>query len=108
NEEKFKSINVKLLQPEPELVDISFNKFKFYKTVTTLGFQSQKSYINIDTVINLLSSKELSFPLFLKPNSGSASLNINKVEGKDLLLSLYNNHDDLIIQEFINGKEYGI
>lgn len=49
----------------------------------------------------------VSFPVFVKPVKGSASLNINKVISKKQLDVLFNLYDGLMIQEFLDGTEYG-
>jgi len=43
----------------------------------------------------------------VKPVKGSASININKVMSKDELEVLLNRHNDLMIQEYMDGIEYG-
>ena len=50
---------------------------------------------------------ELLNTLFVKPVKGSASININKVIGKEEIELLFNRYDNLMIQEYINGTEYG-
>src|SRR5699024_2832194 len=100
--------NISLLQSPLSIIDMSFDKYKFYKTLTAKNYKSQKSYISLKDVIEDLNSNQLNFPLFAKPNLGSASLNINKVEDEKTLINLFERHDDLIVQEFINGKEYGV
>src|SRR5699024_926225 len=49
----------------------------------------------------------VNYPVFVKPVRGSASLNINKVYEKEEVDLLFEQHDNLIIQEFMDGKEYG-
>lgn len=108
NKHLFDKNNITLLQSSLDIIDISFDKYKFYNTVIRKGFNSQKSYINFEDVLKDLKSEALSFPLFVKPNLGSASLNINKVNDEKTLKNLFDNHDDLIVQEFIDGEEYGV
>ena len=50
---------------------------------------------------------EIDFPVFVKPVCGSASININKVSDNDELETLMHHYDDLMIQEFMDGQEYG-
>jgi len=104
----FDAKNIILLQSTLDIIDTSFNKYNFYKTVIKKGYKSQKSYINLDDVKKDLNQSNLHFPLFVKPNLGSASLNISKVGDEKTLNSLFKNHDDLIVQEFIDGNEYGV
>lgn len=109
NKTLFDEINVKLLESNLEIITSSFNKYEFYKNVKSKGFNSQLTILDRNEVIKMIDKEELHFPVFVKPNSGSASLNINKVNKKSTLINLFNNNeDDLIVQEFIEGKEYGV
>lgn len=108
NKHLFDAENITLFQSPLDLINISFDKYKFYKTLINKNYKSQKSYINLKEVTQDLSSEEIKFPLFVKPNLGSASTNINKVYDENILNILFKNHEDLIIQEFIDGKEYGV
>lgn len=108
NEPRFEKRNISLLQSSRDIIEKSFDKYDFYKMVISKGFKSQKSYIKLNEIEKAIEEDKLSFPLFVKPNSGSASININKVEDRDKLIKLFEVHDDLIVQEYIKGKEYGI
>lgn len=108
NKHIFDQNNIKLLQSPLSVIETSFDKYEFYSTLTEIGFQSQRSYVSLNSILNDLESGDLEFPLFAKPNRGSASLNINKVIDKDELEVLFDNYNDLIVQEFIDGKEYGV
>lgn len=48
-----------------------------------------------------------SFPFFVKPDKGSASVGARKIDNKAELLSL-NNTEDFIFQEYIEGTEYTV
>ena len=65
---------------------------------------------------NPLSSKEilaqLSLPLFVKPNNGGSSLGISKVkeaaELNDALVKAFNEDEQVLVEEFISGREFTI
>ena len=48
-----------------------------------------------------------SYPVFVKPVKGSASIHINKVNSAKEIEVLFDLYDDLMIQEFMDGQEYG-
>lgn len=56
--------------------------------------------------------QQLSLPLFVKPNNGGSSLGISKVkEAGELdaaLLKAFNEDDQVLIEEFISGREFTI
>ena len=50
---------------------------------------------------------DISYPVFVKPVKGSASININKVYGRKEIEVLFDLYDDLMIQEYMDGTEFG-
>lgn len=50
---------------------------------------------------------ELTYPVFVKPESGSASLDIHMAQDQETVEFLCGREDGLMIQEFMNGQEYG-
>lgn len=45
----------------------------------------------------------ISYPVFVKPSRGSASISISKVYDKETVELLFAHEDGLMIQEFLNG-----
>lgn len=108
NIERFKAIGVKPIVSDYSKVEMCFNKYDMYKFLTENNFKTAKSYINKEEFYKDLENGKISFPVFVKPVKGSASININKVTSKEELDVLWNMSDDLMIQEFMNGQEYGV
>ena len=54
-----------------------------------------------------LADGEVTFPVFVKPRFGSASLHISKAEDMETAAFLFQHQPDMIIQEFLNGQEIG-
>lgn len=108
NKEKFESKGIILLQSSKDAIELSFDKFQFYNEVSSLNFKTQRSFTEYKSIIDELEKNTLDFPLFVKPNLGSASINNTKVFDIETLNNLFNNYDDLIVQEFIEGLEYGV
>jgi len=71
------------------------------------SFKTARSYIDKEKFYEDVKSGIISYPVFLKPVKGSASININKVISKEELEILFSRYDDLMIQEFLDGDEYG-
>lgn len=109
NKKKFDDINVEIVLSPFDVIKTSFNKYEFHQTLTKKGFPTQKTYLHLDDVVTALEDETLRFPLFVKPNQGSASVDIQKVSNLKTLENLYENaQSELITQEYIDGKEYGI
>ena len=51
--------------------------------------------------------EKLVFPVFAKPINGSVSINDNKAYSKDDIELLFSRNDNMMIQEYMNGVEYG-
>lgn len=107
NIDKFKEIGVNPIVSDYDKVEMCFDKYKMYNFLKDNNFKTAKSYINKEQFYKDLEENKITFPVFVKPVKGSASLNINKVNSKEELDVIWKQADDLMIQEFMNGQEYG-
>lgn len=107
NKERFLKIGTTPLISDYDAVELAFDKYKMYKYLSSNGYKTAKSYIDKDEFYKDLDAGKISFPVFVKPYKGSASININKVGSKEEIDTLFNIYDDLIIQEFLDGQEIG-
>lgn len=107
NIDKFKEIGVKPIVSDYDKVEMCFDKYKMYNFLKENNFKTAKSYIDKELFYKDLEENKITFPVFVKPVKGSASLNINKVNSKEELDVIWKQADDLMIQEFMNGQEYG-
>ncbi len=90
-----------------DAVETCFDKYRMYQKLLEYGIPTGKCYIDQDSFAEAVKAGEISFPVFVKPVKGSASIHINHVQGQkeiDVLFALY---DDLMVQEYMNGTEYG-
>lgn len=107
NIDKFKNIGVEPIISDYQKVEMCFDKYEMYKFLIKNGFNTAKTYINKEMFYKDLDANKINFPVFVKPAKGSASLNINKVNNKEELEIVWKQADNLIIQEFMDGQEYG-
>lgn len=116
---------VKVLVSNSEVIDVTFDKWKTHQFIKSLGLNSPKTYLDFDKALSDIKENILSFPIVLKPRFGSGSVGVEICEDlEELELSyklqkkrikrsdLYTkgNNDikyDILIQEKLNGKEYG-
>lgn len=89
------------------VVEMCFNKFEFYNFLIENGFKTARSYVEKEKFYEELSAGVMGFPVFVKPVHGSASLNINKVDSIEEVELLFNKYNNLLIQEYLQGTEYG-
>lgn len=107
NKQRFLNIGVVPIVSNYEVVEQCFNKYAMYSYLKENGFKTPKSYIDKEKFYMDLEKGKIKFPVFVKPISGSASININKVMSKDEIEILFSHNGNLMIQEFMNGEEYG-
>lgn len=107
NKKRFIEIGVMPLISKYDAVELAFNKYEMYKFLSSNGYKCAKSYIDKESFYKDLDGGKISFPVFVKPYKGSASININKVNSKEEIDTLFDIYDDLLIQEFLDGQEIG-
>lgn len=91
-----------------DVVATCFDKYKMYKRCKELNIPTVKSYIDINEFEKDYENKKINFPVFVKPYNGSCSMYIQKIDNlKDLIFNM-NKYSNLMIQEYMNGTEYGI
>lgn len=108
NKEKFKEIGVELIGSDYETTELCFDKYEFFKFLNENNFKCAKTYISLEDFKKDYNERKISFPVFIKPRTGSASLGVNKVDFMEHLELLYKLFPNMIIQEFIPGQEYGV
>lgn len=108
NKDKFLEIGVTPFVSDFEQVEMCFNKYEFYKFCKENGFPTVQSYIDIDEFKRDYETGKISFPVFIKPVTGSCSINIQKINNLEDLEFNFHKYPGLIIQEFMDGQECGV
>lgn len=124
NFERFEAIGAKPIVSPKEVIDICFDKCRTAQYVKSIGLNTPKTYVNYNQAVEALQSGELKFPLVLKPRWGSGSIGIEFVNDFEELEETYNSlvkkvkktilaiasqgDEYILIQEKINGQEYGL
>lgn len=107
HKQDFSDVGVMPIIPNYKIVEMCFNKYDMHNFLVKNGFNTPKSYINKGQFYADVKAGVIGYPVFVKPIKGSASININKVASKAEIELLFSKHDDLLIQECMNGTEYG-
>lgn len=106
--QKFLEIGTVPIVSDFEIVEMAFDKYKTFKFLLNNGFRTIKSYIDKDKFFQDVEAGLIEYPVFVKPIKGSASINISKVHSKEEIEILFNRYNNLMIQEYMNGIEYGV
>lgn len=90
-----------------ELVETCFDKYQMFRMLCEMGIPTGKCYMDKEEFYRAKKEGEIIYPVFVKPVRGSASLNINQVSSDQEIEVLFERYEDLMIQEFMRGQEYG-
>ncbi|MDD3368258.1 MAG: ATP-grasp domain-containing protein [Lachnospiraceae bacterium] len=105
--EKFLAVGTTPIISEYDLVETCFDKFKMYQLLQEKNIPTGKCYVNKEEFFAAVERNEISYPVFVKPVTGSASMNINKVNSAEEIEVLFHCYEGLMIQEYMQGTEYG-
>lgn len=105
--DKFLAIGTTPVVSDYDLVETCLNKYRMYEMLGRMQIPTGRCYLDKECFYQAVEAGEISYPVFVKPVCGSASLHINKVEGRKEIEVLYDLYDDLMIQEYMDGQEYG-
>ena len=107
NEEKFRAIGTTVIGSSYALCEMALDKMQMYEWLKAHGYSCARSWMDKDAFFKAVDGGELTYPVFVKPYRGSASISISKVFDKETIELLFAHEDDLMIQEFLNGQEIG-
>lgn len=107
NREKFEAIGTTVIGSSYALCEMSLDKFQMYSWLETHGYRCAKSYMDKDGFFADVDAGVITYPVFVKPARGSASISISKVYDRETVELLFAHEDGLMIQEFLDGQEIG-
>lgn len=107
NEERFDALGVTIIGSSYELCEMALDKMQMYKWLKSHGYNCARSWMDKEEFYKAVDAGEVSYPVFVKPYRGSASISISKVYDKETVDLLFAHEDDLMIQEFLDGQEIG-
>ena len=105
--EKFLSIGTVPVISPYELVETCFDKYQMFQMLGKMGIPTGKCFVEKEKFYQAKEDGDIDYPVFVKPVRGSASLNINQVSADREMEALFGRYEDLMIQEFMHGQEYG-
>lgn len=124
NRHRFEQIGVTPIVSATEVIDICFDKYRTYKYIESLGLKTPTTFVNFEEAIRAIQEGVLKFPLVLKPRWGSGSIGIEfaysmeeledvyeillKKIKKSILATASQGDDYILIQQKIDGQEYGM
>ena len=106
-EKEFKELGVTVIGSSYETCEMCLNKMFMYNFLCENDYKCAKSYDSKEDFYADLDNGKVTFPVFVKPVCGSASIAISKVYDRETVDLLFEHSEGLMIQEFLNGQEIG-
>ena len=107
NKEKFEALGVTIIGSSYELCEMALDKMQMYEWLKIHRYNCARSWMDKEKFFQAVDAGEVTYPVFVKPYRGSASISISKVVDKETIDVLFAHEDDLMIQEFLDGQEIG-
>ena len=107
NKEKIEALGVTIIGSSYELCEMALDKMQMYHWLVNHGYNCARSWMDKEEFYKAVDAGEVTYPVFVKPYRGSASISISKVYDKETVDLLFAHEDDLMIQEFLDGQEIG-
>ena len=102
----FESMNILLAASEYQTVALCKDKYKLYQVLNEVRIPTIKTQLVCDWLKN---KQSVSREMFVKPRMGAGSVGAMRVKTRAFLEALKGeNPDQLIVQPYIRGKEYGV
>lgn len=103
----FEALGVTVIGSSYNLCERALNKMQMYEWLKSHGYNCARSYVDKEAFYTDVEAGVITYPVFVKPVRGSASIAISKVYDKETIELLFSHNDNLMIQEFLNGQEIG-
>ncbi len=106
-EKEFREAGVTIIGSSYELCERALDKWQMYKWLEEHDYACARSYVDKEAFYADVEKKLISYPVFVKPVRGSASIAISIAEDRETIEVLFSHLDGLMIQEYLNGQEIG-
>lgn len=107
HKEEFAALGVTVVGSSYDLCERALDKMEMFTWLTDHGYNCAKSYVDKEAFFADVDAGVISYPVFVKPVRGSASIAISKVYDRETVELLFAHSDKLMIQEFLDGQEIG-
>lgn len=106
--DEFRKLGVMVIGSSYELCERTLDKWQMFQWMESHGYACAKSYVDKETFFDDVEKGKISYPVFVKPVRGSASIAISKAEDRETVELLFDHADGLMIQEYLKGQEIGV
>ena len=103
NKSRFEELGVVVIGSSYELCEMSLDKYQMYEWLVGHNYICARSFMSFEE----FEASGVSYPVFVKPARGSASVAISKADSEKTARFLYEQREGMMIQEFLKGQEIG-
>lgn len=126
HKKEFEQLGIHMIVSDTAVINICNDKWNTYKFCAENGFNTPKTFMNINDALLLLDSGKMQYPVIIKPRWGMGSIGVFQADNTNELRILYQktltaiknsylkyesnaDHENcVLIQEKIYGQEYGL
>ena len=106
NREKFEEQGILVLAPSKETAAYCFDKYEMFRYLKQNNIRTVLTYDTLEHFKEGYNNNEISFPVFIKPRTGSGSVGIHKCATMTELENYFSeNKFNYIIQEFMDCED---
>ena len=107
HEDDFRKLGVSVVGSSYNLCELSLDKYSMYLWLKAHNYYCAKSYKDVETFSRDIQQNDISFPVFVKPRYGSASISISQADDMETVDLLFSHEQNMMAQEFLHGQEIG-
>lgn len=108
NRERFAEVGAMVIGSDHALCERAYNKMEMYRWLVAHGYHCARSYSDKEAFLSDAEAGVVTYPVFVKPIFGSASLLVNKAKDWKTAEFLMDHSEDMMIQEYLHGQEIGV
>lgn len=126
NKTLFSLNNIQLIVSDYRATEICNDKWLTYNFLVEIGLPQSPTFISLEDTQEAILSKKIEYPIIVKPRLGMGSIGLYRADNEEELRVFYNKLQKeifntylkyesstdigscIIIQEMINGQEYGL
>ena len=96
NKERFAEIGTMVIGSTYNLCEMSLDKYEMYKWLEKHEYNCAKSYMDKEKFYADVEAGKVTYPVFVKPARGSASIAISKVHDKETIEQLFEHNEQTL------------
>lgn len=107
NEARFAQLGVRVIGSDVERCRRAMDKMEMYRWLVSHGYPCAASFHTLADFLRAVDAGQITYPVFVKPINGSASLSINRAPDRQTVELLMNHSQGMMIQQYLRGQEIG-